>query len=67
MPDYIVRISSKPAAADAEPVVTERIVRAANQARAIGRVVADSITVEIAETPEIIRLAKAGVELENAE
>lgn len=66
MADYLVRISTTPAAADAKPIITERLVRAKNQAQAIGHVVADSVTVAVADTEQIIRLATAGVKLEQA-
>lgn len=67
MPDYLVRMETKAPAEDAEPVVTERLVRAPNQARAIAHVVNDTVTVAVAETEDVIRLAKAGVDLEVAE
>lgn len=67
MPDYVVSISTKPAAADAQPVITERLVRAPNQARAVSHVVADTVTVALAETEDIVRCAKNGVDLEKAE
>lgn len=74
MPDYIVRITTTQPAlrganglpADAEPVVTERLVRAKNQAQALGHVTDSIITVELAETEDIIRCAQAGVTLETA-
>ncbi len=65
MPDYIVRISAASKVVDAKMV--ERLVTAKNQAQAVGHVVKDTIGVELAGTQDIIRLAKAGVELEQAE
>lgn len=66
-PEYLVKVSSKPAVADAKPVVTERIVRAKNEARAISHVVSDTVTVERATIDDAMRLSKLGVEVENAE
>lgn len=67
MPDYLITISTTPAAVDAKPVITERLVRAKNQASAINHVVADTVTVAVAETEQIIRCAQSGVKLETAE
>ena len=67
MPDYVLTVTTKAPAADAKPLVIERLVRAKNQASAVGHVVSDTVTCKLAETDEIIRLAKAGVERETAE
>jgi hypothetical protein len=64
MPDYLVQIITK--AAD-ETVKTERLIRAKNEARAIAHVVNDTISVDRASTDDILRVAKAGAEVEIAE
>lgn len=65
-PDYLVKLSTTPAAADAKPITVERLVRAKSQAQAVGHVVADTVTVSLAETEDIMRLASTGVVLEKA-
>lgn len=67
MADYLVKITTTPAAADAKPVTTERLVRATNKAGAINHVVSDSVVATLATTEDIIKLAQAGVKLETAE
>lgn len=67
MPDYLIKITTAPPAADAKPVTTERLVRAKKEAGALAHVVADVITVDRATTEDIIRLTQAGVKLESAE
>lgn len=68
MPDYRLTITTIPTVAEnAQPIVTERFVRAKNQAQALAHVVKDSITVSVAETEDIIWLAQQGVKLETAE
>ena len=64
MPDYIITITVP---ANGEPHTSERLVRAKNEAAALKHVVADTITVDRADTDDVIRLSKAGVELEKAE
>lgn len=66
MPDYLVQVQSKPTV-DATPTLVERLVRAKNQPTAIAHIVNDTITVKLAETEDIVRCAKAGVDLEHAE
>lgn len=66
-PDYVITISQKQPAADAAPLVTERLVRAKNEARAISFVVSDTVAVDRATTDDVIRLTQAGVTLEAAE
>lgn len=65
MPDYLVRtlIAESP---DRVPVQSERLVRAANKARAIAHVVADTIKVDVATSDDVMRVAKAGGEIEVA-
>lgn len=60
MADYLVKVTTTPPA-DAKPVTIERLVRAKVQAQAVAHVVKDSITVKLADTEDIIRLAQAGV------
>jgi hypothetical protein len=49
-----------------EPAKRERIVEATNQAQAIKHVVGDTITCEVCEVADAMRLAAAGVKLEKA-
>lgn len=67
MPDYLVKVQTKAPAADAKPVVTERLVRAKNEARATSHVVSDTVSIDRASTDDVIRLTQAGVTLEHAE
>lgn len=63
MPDYLVEMAQ-----DAKNVeARERLVRAKNESTAIKHVIEDTITITRATTEDIVRLAKAGVELERAE
>ena len=64
MPDYLITVSTGKQPDDS---VTERLVRAKNEARALAHVVADTVKVERATMDDAIRLSKAGVELEQAE
>jgi hypothetical protein len=71
VPDYLISTTIKVPEADrGEPkgdsTTTERLVRAKNEARAIAHVVADTVKVARASTDDVIRLSKAGVELEVA-
>lgn len=63
MPDYILKITTKQAD---KPIVTERLVRAKNEARAIAHVVADTVSVDRVSADELIRLTKAGISMEQA-
>lgn len=63
MPDYVITITTR--AAD-NPAITERLVRAKNEARALSHVVSDTVGVDRASTDDIVRLTKAGVEIETA-
>jgi hypothetical protein len=67
MPDYCIRITAKPAEVEAPAIVTERLVRAKNEARAIAHVVKDTISVDRATIDDAMRLAKLNVEVEVAE
>lgn len=68
MPDYVVKITAPvEAGPGADTVTTERLVRAKNQAQALSHVTDRMVAVALAETEDIVRLAKAGVELETAE
>lgn len=60
MPDYKITVSLD---SDSK---AERLVRAKNQAAAIAHVVKDSVQIDKASADEIIRLTKAGVEVEIA-
>jgi hypothetical protein len=60
MPHYVIE-SKKPEAAAA------RLVEADNQAQALRYVVADTLSVRLAEPGDFIRLTKAGVECETIE
>jgi len=61
MPDYHVTVvASKDAA------TVERIVRAKNEARAIAWVAGDTITISRVSNDDLVRLAKAGVDIEIA-
>lgn len=64
MADYLVTHSIPEVGADKAMAVRERIVRAKNQAAALSFVVADSITVDKLSISDAMRLAKAGVEVE---
>jgi len=61
MPDYHVTVT---ASKDHETV--ERIVRAKNEARALAWVAGDTITISRVSVDDLIRLTKAGVEVEQA-
>lgn len=61
MPLYIVTQTNAQS-----PVFSERLVEAKSKARAVSFVANATISAEIAENPEIIRLTKAGVEVEQA-
>lgn len=63
MPDYLITVTVPRVE---RTVVTERLVRAKNQARAIAHVVADTVVVNQASADDIVRLTKAGVEIETA-
>lgn len=45
----------------------ERLIEAPTKAAALRKVAEESITAEVATTEDIVRLARAGVELEKAE
>jgi hypothetical protein len=60
MPDYCITISTKNETA-------ERLVRAKNEARAVAHIVKDTVKVERSQVDDVVRLTKAGVELEVAE
>lgn len=62
-PEYLITITTR--AAD-KPTTTERLVRAKNEARAIAHVINDTVAVDRASTDDVVRLTKAGVEIENA-
>ena len=61
MPDYHVTVKAR---ADHETV--ERIVRAKNEARALTWVVGDTITISRISVDDLVRLTKAGVDIEVA-
>jgi hypothetical protein len=63
MPDYLIQVTTR---ATDKPTVTERLVRAKNQATALAHVVNDTVAVDRASTDDVVRLTKAGVELETA-
>lgn len=67
MPDYLVVVVDKKAAEDQPTVRRERLIRAKNEARALAHVVKDTIVLQRATTDDIVRVAKAGVEVEVAE
>jgi hypothetical protein len=62
MPDYLVKV--KPNKEDSE---TERLIRAKNQAAAVAHVVKDTVVCSKATNDDLMRLAKAGVDVEVAE
>ncbi len=66
MPTYIVIQDCKLATADDE-ILRERLIDAPTKAGAIRFVADETITAELAETADIIRLAQAGINLEKAE
>lgn len=66
-PDYIVTVTAASRVSSEDPVSESHLVRAKSQAQALAHVVAGSVHVALAGTDDIIRLAKAGVELEKAE
>ena len=63
MPDYLITVSMH---AD-KPEQRERLVRAKNEAAAIRHVVSDTIMIDRATIDDAMRLAKEGVEVEQAE
>lgn len=62
MPDYLI-ITTIPGQT---PAKRERIVRAANEAKALKHVVADTLKIERASIDDAMRLAGDGVKLETA-
>lgn len=66
MPDYVLKIIATKATVD-QPIVTERLVRAKNEARAIAHIVKDTISIDRATVDDVVRLTKMGVEVEVAE
>jgi hypothetical protein len=66
MPTYVVLQVMKPSAEEID-VERERLIEAPTKAAAIRMVADETITAELAETADIVRLAKAGVELETVE
>lgn len=68
MPDYVIKMSvPAPDGAEVSPVTRERLVRAKNMPRAIAHVVKDSVTAVSATTEDVMRMARVGIELEQAE
>mgnify|MGYP001559768395 CR=1 FL=1 len=67
MPDYLVTVSVVKPEVHEIPVKVERLIRAKNEARAIACVVKDTVSIERADADTIIRLTKAGVNIEVAE
>lgn len=59
MPTYLVKHSIKEKS-------EERLIAAQNKAAAIRHVADETIKCELAEVPDIMRLAVAGVKVENA-
>ena len=66
MPDYRITINV-PVATDQQFATSERLVRAKNEARAIAHIVKDTVQIERASADDLIRLTKAGIEIEQAE
>jgi len=64
MPDYLIKVTTNRAT---EAATVERLVRAKNEARAIAHVSRDTIECDRASVDDVVRLTKAGVELEVAE
>jgi hypothetical protein len=58
MPHYVIE-PKKP-----DTATGSRLVESSNQAQALRHVVADTLTVRLAEPADFIRLTKAGVECE---
>jgi hypothetical protein len=65
MPTYIVKQTFTQE--DDNELQRERLIEAKTRGVAIQFVASETITAELAETADIVRLAKAGVELEKAE
>lgn len=65
MPTYLLKTAIKFNHPDT-PAFTERLVEAKNQAQAIRHVTSDTITCEVVEIADAMRLAAAGVKLEKA-
>lgn len=70
-PDYLITVTVPIASADVvhtqiPPAVRERLVRAKNQAQAIKHVVADTLTVKVADTDDVMRVAGRGGKVEIA-
>ena len=67
MPDYRIKITHQPTNAETlQEISVERLVRAKNEARAIAHVVKDTVQIERCSADDLIRLTKAGVEIEVA-
>ena len=66
MPDYRILMKISETSTDGTHVV-ERLVRAKNEARALAHIVKDTISIDRATIDDAMRLAKAGVEVEQAE
>lgn len=70
MPDYKMTVTTSVLDSESRDagrqITIERLVRAKNEARAVAHVVADTVKVERASVDDVVRLTKAGVELETA-
>lgn len=64
MPDYRITVTTVAKLPEAQEVTIERLIRAKNEARAIAHIVKDTITVERASVDDVVRLTKAGVDIE---
>lgn len=62
MPTYLLKTTIP----GDKPTTRERIVEASNVAQAIRHVSKDTITCEVAGATDLVRLGKAGVEIEQA-
>lgn len=63
MPDYLITTTIKRAD---KPETIERLVRAKNEASALKHVITDTVSVDKATGDDYMRLAKLGIEIENA-
>ncbi len=65
MPTYLVTQTFHTPKSDQQE--RERLIEAPKKSDAIRKVAEETISAEVAETADIVRLAKAGVELETVE
>lgn len=67
MPEYLFKIVPNPGNIETQTVAVERLVRAKNEARATAHILKGSVICQRATTDDIVRLTKAGLDVEIAE